>query len=153
MILTRRRPAARARPGECDVSVVEGMHVERDRSSAGSLDVVATAVRGCMEELGIQVGRSDVHLLGLAADMTYHQWSFLGLVPPTPRRRSRSVTPSTPGIAGKGSCSSSHPIRVPSSTTSLEVVDISQVEVAVQHRNGPRSLRLPATTSRTSLAG
>jgi hypothetical protein len=80
VILARRRTTARARPGERDVSVVEGLHTEHDRSAADALDVISSAVRGCEEELGIQVGRRDVKILALGVDMTYYQWSFLGLV-------------------------------------------------------------------------
>jgi hypothetical protein len=80
VLLARRRDTATARPGERDVSVVEGMHTEHDRSSAGTLDVVTAAIRGCEEELGIQVGRRDVRILALGVDLTYYQWSFIGLV-------------------------------------------------------------------------
>jgi hypothetical protein len=39
-----------------------------------------TAVRGCREELGIEVKEEDVQLLGFAVDMMYYQWNFLGIV-------------------------------------------------------------------------
>ncbi|CCH89515.1 protein of unknown function [Modestobacter italicus] len=108
VILARRRTTARARPGERDVSVVEGMHTEHDRSSADALDVVSAAVRGCEEELGIQVGRRDVKILALGVDMTYYQWSFLGLVNahrgagPRPARAARAGPVGGPPRGGAG---------------------------------------------------
>ncbi|MGQ0838030.1 hypothetical protein [Actinokineospora sp.] len=80
LLLTRRRPSTRARPGERDVSVVEGMHTLLDRKVGGTLSAYTTAVRGCREELGVDIAEEDVRLLGFAVDMTYYQWNFLGLV-------------------------------------------------------------------------
>jgi hypothetical protein len=80
VILTRRRESSFARPGERDVSVVEGMHASHDAIGGGRLDVVGSAIRGCREELGLEVTRGDVRLLALAVDMKFYQWSFFGLV-------------------------------------------------------------------------
>ncbi|REH48550.1 hypothetical protein BCF44_105409 [Kutzneria buriramensis] len=80
VLLGRRRPTARARGGERDVSVVEGMHSKMDRNPDGSLSAYRTAVRGCEEELGVQVEPADVRLLGFAVDMKYYQWNFYGRV-------------------------------------------------------------------------
>lgn len=80
VILVRRRLQSRARPGERDVSVVEGISVDHDSIAAGSLNVYAAGVRGCLEELGVEVGTDAVQILAFAVDMAYYQWSFLGLV-------------------------------------------------------------------------
>lgn len=80
VILTRRRDSSFARPGERDVSVVEGVHTTHDAIGGGRLDVVTSATRGCREELGLDVTRNDVRLLALAVDMKFYQWSFFGLV-------------------------------------------------------------------------
>jgi hypothetical protein len=80
VILNRRRESSFARPGERDVSVVEGMHATFDTTGGGRLDVASSAIRGCREELGLEVTARDVRLLALAVDMKFYQWSFLGLV-------------------------------------------------------------------------
>ncbi len=80
VILTRRRPTARARPNERDVSVTEGLHSELDRSESTSLDVYACAARGCEEELGVRVAIHDIQILAFAVDLQYYQWNFIGLV-------------------------------------------------------------------------
>src|SRR6476660_9906588 len=56
------------------------MHTVHDLSRAGTLDVVLAATRGCREELGIDVSANDVQILAFGVDMTYYQWSFVGLV-------------------------------------------------------------------------
>ena len=80
ILLGRRGLAVKARGGERDVTVVEGMHAQLDRTTRNALSVHATAVRGCQEELGIEVHAEDVRLLGLAVDMKFYQWSFLGFI-------------------------------------------------------------------------
>jgi hypothetical protein len=80
VILTRRGTDSRARPGQRDVSVVEGTDIDQDSMAAGRVDPYLTAVRGCREELGVTVGQDEVRLLALAVDTNYYQWSFLGLV-------------------------------------------------------------------------
>jgi hypothetical protein len=80
VILTRRRASSMTRPGERDVSVVEGLHATHDRRAAGRLSVHGAAVRGCFEELGVEVSEADVHLLAFGVDMRYYQWNFYGYV-------------------------------------------------------------------------
>src|SRR5258708_8730497 len=80
VLLGRRHHESRARPGERDVSVVEGMDSNFDSDGTDRLDIYLTAVRGCPEELGITVAPEDISILGFAVDMTYYQWNFLGLV-------------------------------------------------------------------------
>jgi hypothetical protein len=80
VILTRRRNEARARPGERDITVVEGMDAQQDRLPSDQLDAYATAVRGCWEELGVRVSYDDVRFLGFGVDMAYYQWNVLGTV-------------------------------------------------------------------------
>jgi hypothetical protein len=80
VLLVHRRLESRARPGECDVTVVEGIDANFDSGGAGRLDIYATAVRGCREELGVDVSAADVSILAFGVDMTYYQWNFLGLV-------------------------------------------------------------------------
>jgi hypothetical protein len=80
VILTRRRDASRARPGERDVSVVEGMDALKDVPQSGRLDAFCTAVRGCREELGVPVSAEAVQILAFGVDFRFYQWSLLGLV-------------------------------------------------------------------------
>jgi hypothetical protein len=89
IILVRRKDSSRARPNERDTSVVEGIHSEKDASSADKIDVYQTAIRGCREELGIDVSRTDVSLLAFGVDTRYYQWNFLGMV--ETRRTAREV--------------------------------------------------------------
>lgn len=79
-LLARRRSTSRARPDERDASVVEGMHIEKDATEPARLSVYQTAVRGCREELGVDVAHSDVCILGFGVDLRYYQWNFVGLV-------------------------------------------------------------------------
>jgi TIR domain len=79
-ILTRRRESSRARPGQRDVSVVEGIHAVHDASGSSRVDAYLTAVRACREELGVSVTNNDVRLLGFGVDIKYYQWNFFGIV-------------------------------------------------------------------------
>ncbi len=80
VLLTHRRLESRARPGECDVTVVEGIDANFDAIGSGRLDIGATALRGCREELGVEVSARDVSILAFGVDMTYYQWNFMGMV-------------------------------------------------------------------------
>jgi hypothetical protein len=80
VLLTRRRLESRARPGECDVTVVEGIDANFDAGGSGKLDIYATALRGCREELGVDISTNDVSILAFGVDMTYYQWNFMGMV-------------------------------------------------------------------------
>jgi hypothetical protein len=80
VLLTRRRGGTRARPGQRDVTVVEGIHATHDLVAAERIDVYRTAIRGCREELGVPVASSDVRILAFGVDMSYYQWNFLGVV-------------------------------------------------------------------------
>ncbi len=80
VLLAHRRMESRARPGECDVSVVEGIDTSLDSGGSGKLDVYATAVRGCREELGVDISSRDVSILAFGVDMAYYQWNFMGMV-------------------------------------------------------------------------
>lgn len=79
VILSRRRADANARPGELDVSVVEGLHATHDRSAA-VVDPFAACRRGCDEELGLHVRPDQLSLLGFGVDLTYYQWTFFAAV-------------------------------------------------------------------------
>jgi hypothetical protein len=80
VVLSRRKDSSRARPGQRDVTVVEGLHAAHDRSGAGRLDVTRAAIRGCKEEIGVTVEADDVRLLAFGVDLAYYQWNFLGVV-------------------------------------------------------------------------
>lgn len=80
VVLTRRRSGAWARPGELDVSVVEGIDSVHDSIGPGMLSAYSAAIRGCREELGISVDESDVLFLAFGVDMAYYQWNFIGSV-------------------------------------------------------------------------
>ena len=80
LILSRRQETLSARPGELDVSVVEGVHPFHDRHTdhAGP-DLYRTAIRGAMEELGVTLLEKDVTFLGFGVDMEYYQWNVIGM--------------------------------------------------------------------------
>lgn len=80
LLLSRRRPTGKARPGELDVTIAEGLHIGLDQLHAGELDVYSGVKRACQEEMGLRVSDSDIHLLGFALDTQYYQWNFLGLI-------------------------------------------------------------------------
>jgi hypothetical protein len=80
VLLAHRRPESRARPGECDVTVVEGIDARMDSAGSGKVDIYSTALRGCREELGVEISASDVSILAFAVDMNYYQWNFMGMV-------------------------------------------------------------------------
>lgn len=80
MILTRRHNNVGARPGELDVSVVEGVHPVLDRSSIHyGPDLYKTAIRGAKEELGITLRDDEIIFLGFGVDIQYYQWNVLGV--------------------------------------------------------------------------
>ncbi|MCK2220572.1 hypothetical protein MF672_043235 [Actinomadura sp. ATCC 31491] len=80
VILSKRNVHSRARPGERDVTVVEGLNSELDTYRGNHLSLYAAAVRGCQEELGVEVHTHDIKILAFGVDMDYYQWSLLGLV-------------------------------------------------------------------------
>lgn len=80
VLLTHRRMESRARPGECDVTVVEGIDAGFDSIGSGRVDIYSTALRGCREELGVDISTSDVSILAFGVDMNYYQWNFMGML-------------------------------------------------------------------------
>lgn len=78
-VLCCRSTNSGARANELDVSVVEGVHLDHDRSThhAGP-DLYKTAVRGAKEELGIELPREDICFLGFGVDLDYYQWNVIG---------------------------------------------------------------------------
>jgi len=80
LILSRRQETLSARPGELDVSVVEGVHPYHDRhTDHPGPDLYRTAIRGAMEELGVTLLQPDVTFLGFGVDMQYYQWNVIGM--------------------------------------------------------------------------
>jgi hypothetical protein len=81
LMLSRRSENAGSRAGELDVSVVEGVHPQKDASiTYYGPDVYRTAVRGLLEEVGIPVLQEDVVFLGFGVDVEYYQWNIIGMV-------------------------------------------------------------------------
>ena len=80
VLLAHRRLESRARPGECDVTVIEGIDADFDSVGSGRLDIYSAALRGCREELGVDISITDVSVLAFGVDMAYYQWNFLGMV-------------------------------------------------------------------------
>ncbi|WP_422734430.1 hypothetical protein ACN26Y_05670 [Micromonospora sp. WMMD558] len=79
VILAQRRPTARARPGQRDLSIVEGIHSDHDSIGGGRLSILNTAIRGCWEELGVRASAEDFKFLAFGVDMRFYQWNFFGL--------------------------------------------------------------------------
>ena len=66
------------RPGESDVSVVEGINPQYDLK-AHSLDLLEACNRSIDEEIGnIERKKITVSVLGLVFDKEYNQWNFIG---------------------------------------------------------------------------
>ncbi len=80
IILSRRQDSSGMRPGEVDVSVVEGLHPTLDRSiKQRTPDLYHAAIRGTQEELGIELVQDDITFLGFGVDVEYYQWNILGM--------------------------------------------------------------------------
>lgn len=84
IILTRRLSNVGVRPNELDVSIVEGLHSQKDIQSnpVCPVDLYNVARRGLREELGLSddVCNIEVQLLGFGVDMQYYQWQIIGQV-------------------------------------------------------------------------
>ncbi len=81
LLLSRRTTKAGVRPGELDVSVVEGILPHRDLpSNSTGPDIIGCAVHGVKEEVGITVQRQDIQFLGFGVDHEYYQWNMIGMV-------------------------------------------------------------------------
>lgn len=66
------------RPGQSDVSVVEGLNPQYDLK-LHSLDLLSACNRAVYEEIGnIETDKIDVSVLGLVFDKEYNQWNFIG---------------------------------------------------------------------------
>lgn len=80
ILLARRDVHSGVRPGELDVSVVEGVHPDLDRSTEyRGPDLYGTAIRGASEEIGISLKRDEIAFLGFGVDTAYYQWGLLGV--------------------------------------------------------------------------
>ncbi|MFG6120942.1 hypothetical protein [Thalassobacillus sp. B23F22_16] len=81
VILTKRSPDSGVRPGEMDISIIEGVHPfqDKDNYSQGP-DLFNTAIRGAKEELGLTIKSSNIKYLGFGLDKEYYQWIILGVI-------------------------------------------------------------------------
>lgn len=101
LIVSRRSLKAGARPGELDVSFVEGVHHELDRASAHKgPDLYRTAIRGAKEEVGIELNRSAIHFLGFGVDLEYYQWNVIGMARLS-QTAEDALSARTRGLSGK----------------------------------------------------
>jgi len=80
LLLTVRTETTGIRPGELDVSVVEGIHPVRDQSAIDpGPDLYRTAIFGAREELGIELSKEAITFLGFGVDTEYYQWNIIGV--------------------------------------------------------------------------
>ncbi len=89
LILTHRQTTTGIRAGEVDVSVVEGIHPEKHRSTIyRGPDLYLVAILGANEELGISLVQDEIAFLGFGVDTEYYQWNLIGMarVKETPER-------------------------------------------------------------------
>lgn len=101
LILSRRSSHASARPGELDISFVEGIHAQLDRTSDGTCpNVYSSAIRGAEEEVGIDLQPPDFHLLGFGVDHDYYQWNLIGMAN-LPMTSQEALRRRTRGASGK----------------------------------------------------
>ena len=78
MIFSIRSTDSGYRPGQTDVSVVEGLNPQYDLKRH-SLDLLSACYRAVSEEIGnIEENKIDVSVLGLLFDKEYNQWNFIG---------------------------------------------------------------------------
>lgn len=83
LIVTKRDENTGARPGEFDVSVVEGIEPTKDADMSGEvnkIDVFRAVMRGCEEEMGFRPSLEEVSILGFGVDMQWYQFNFLAIV-------------------------------------------------------------------------
>ncbi|TFD97075.1 hypothetical protein [Jeotgalibacillus sp. R-1-5s-1] len=72
------------RPHEMDVSVVEAIDPDKDYTydpnnrQKKSIDLYSAAKRGLYEELGLDVQKDEITLLGYGLDLEYYQWNVIG---------------------------------------------------------------------------
>jgi hypothetical protein len=100
LILTHRKKSTGVRAGELDVSVVEGIHPDKHRSTTyRGPDLYLTAILGALEELGISLVQDEIAFLGFGVDTEYYQWNLIGMarVQETAERLLESRTRGTGG--------------------------------------------------------
>lgn len=80
LILTRRSSTTGIRTGELDISILEGVHPDKDCPNHFP-DLYKTAIRGAREELGIEEDEiENIKFLGFGVDWDYYQWNIIGFV-------------------------------------------------------------------------
>lgn len=79
IIFSRRSSQSGTRPGELDVSFVEGVHPDLDRAPNSCPDIFRTAIRGAGEEVGVDLAEDDILFFGFGVDLEYYQWNILGM--------------------------------------------------------------------------
>ncbi len=78
-VFAKRSISSGFRPGENDVSVVEGFSTSDVVD--GRVDIFSVARRGCREELcELNDDEMSVHFLGFFFDKKYNQWNIVGVV-------------------------------------------------------------------------
>ncbi|MBX9747477.1 MAG: hypothetical protein K2X34_11285 [Hyphomonadaceae bacterium] len=82
LVFSRRSKDTAVRPGEVDVSVAEGISPDFDRSGA-AVDPFRAAARGIEEEIGIPFAPDAIHILGLAVDEQFYQWTLVAFAEST----------------------------------------------------------------------
>jgi len=81
VIMTKRSNDSAVRPGEHDVSVVEGVHPNMDQSPLHTGPCFfKAACRGANEELNLNVPEQAIQFLGYGIDLEYYQWNMIGYV-------------------------------------------------------------------------
>ncbi len=79
VVFTVRSDNSGLRPGESDVSVVEGLNPYHDLNSGGLRAFSEICKRAIREEIGdIEDDKIEIHLLGLVFDRDYSQWNIVG---------------------------------------------------------------------------
>ncbi len=80
LVVADRSEKVAVRKGEGDASVVEGIHAVKDADDDDTIDLIATCVRGCVEELNVTPDRTAVKLLAIGRDLGWYQHNFWGIV-------------------------------------------------------------------------
>ncbi len=83
IIFSERSDNSGARPGQFDLSFVEGIEPTKDcdaRHKKNRIDVYNTIQRGCLEELGFKPAIREIGVYGFAVDWSFYQFNFLAII-------------------------------------------------------------------------
>jgi hypothetical protein len=101
LFISRRAKSVGIMADELDLSVAEGIHPEKDFNTVTrSPDPYNAALRGIKEELGMELGESDIQFMGFGVDLKAYQWNLLAIAR-SPETAKQILNNRTRGADGK----------------------------------------------------